>query len=102
MNSIDIATLEDIAAFPQTSRRTAWTDAGNAQTVGDKSLAEVRLWKLTSTIHSPLKRRIETSLFLIISSLGIGLTVYSLDQFATFFHNDSLTQTISLLLLNDV
>jgi hypothetical protein len=98
MNSIDIATLGDIPASFQTSRRIAWTDAGNAQTASDESLAEARLWKLTSTVHSPLKRGIETSLFLIISSLGFGLVVYSLDQFATFFHDDSLTQAIASLL----
>jgi hypothetical protein len=98
MNSIDIATLGDIAASPQTPRRMTWTDAGYARTAGDESLAEARLWKLISTVHSPLKRGIETSLFLIISSLGFGLTVYSIGQFATFFQNDSLTHAIGSLL----
>jgi hypothetical protein len=98
MNSIDIATLGDIAASPKTSRIIAWADARNAETAHHESSAEVRLWKLISTVHSPLKRGVEISLFLIISSLGFGLTVYSIDQFATFFHNDSLTQTITLLL----
>jgi hypothetical protein len=98
MNSIDIATPADITALSQTSRRMAWNDARNAQSAGDKSLAEVRLWKLTSTVHSPLRRGIETTLFLVVSSLGFGLAAYSLDQFVTFFHNDSLTQTIAFLL----
>jgi hypothetical protein len=98
MNSIDIVTLGDIPASPLTSRRISWTDAGNAQTVGDESLTEARLWKLISTVHSPLQRGIETSLFMIISSLGFGLTLYSIDQFATFFHNDSLTHAIASLL----
>jgi hypothetical protein len=98
MNSIDIATLGDIAGSPQTSRLTAWADARNAQATRHESPVEVRLWELISTVHSPLKRRIENTLFLIISSLGFGLTVYSIDQFSTFFHNDSLTQTITLLL----
>ena len=98
MNSIVISTPADLTAFSQTSRRIAWTDAGNAHSVGDKSLSEVRLWKLTSTVHSPLKRGIETTLFLLVSSLGFGLTAYSLDQFVTFFHSDSLTQTITFLL----
>jgi hypothetical protein len=61
-------------------------------------VAEPRLWKLTSIVHSPLKRGIETSLFLIISSLGFGLTLYSIEQFAVFFHSDSLTHTITSLL----
>jgi len=98
MNSIDIATLGDIPASPQTSRGTAWTDAGNAHTAGDESRSEARLWKLTSTVHSPLKRGIETSLFLIISSLGFGLVISSLNQFASFFHDDSLTHAIASLL----
>jgi hypothetical protein len=98
MNSIDIATPADVTAFSQTSRIMAWTAAGNVRSAGDKSLSEVRLWKLTSTVHSPLKRGIETTLFLLVSSLGVGLAAYSLDQFVTFFHNDSLTQTITFLL----
>jgi hypothetical protein len=98
MNSIDIATPAALTAFSQTSRRMAWTDAGNAQSAGDKSLSEVRLWKLTSTVHSPLKRGIENTLFLVVSSLGFGLAAYSLDQFVTFFHYDSLAQTIAFLL----
>jgi hypothetical protein len=98
MNSINSATLGDIAASPKTSGRLARTDAGNARTACGKSVVEARLWKLTSIVHSPLKRGVEASLFLIISSLGFGLTVYSLNQFVTFFQNDSLTQTITSLL----
>jgi hypothetical protein len=59
---------------------------------------ESRLWKLSSTALSPVKRRFETGLFLIAGSLGIGATVYGMHQLIAFFHSDSLTQTITALL----
>jgi hypothetical protein len=59
---------------------------------------ESRLWKLSSTALSPVKRRFETGLFLIAGSLGIGATVYGMHQLIAFFHRDCLTQTITALL----
>jgi hypothetical protein len=98
MYSTEIQSLEHLSAFPPTLRRMTRTVAGNARTVRDKSKPEPRLWKLTSTVASPLERGIETGLFLIVSSLGLGVTINSVCQFVTFFHNDSLTQTVSALL----
>jgi hypothetical protein len=98
MYSTEIQSLEHPSAFPQTLRRMTRTVAGNARTACEKSKPEPRLWKLTSSVASPLNRRIETGLYLIVSSLGLGVTIYSVSQFVTFFHNDSLTQTVSALL----
>jgi hypothetical protein len=98
MYSTEIQSLEDLSAFPQTLRKMTRTAAGSARTACDKSKSEPRLWKLTLTVASPLKRGIETGLFLIVSSLGFGVTIYSVHQFVTFFHHDSLTQTVSALL----
>jgi hypothetical protein len=98
MYSTEIQSLEHLSAFRQALHRKTRTIAGNARTACEKSKPEARLWKLTSGVASPINRRIETGLYLIVSSLGLGVTIYSVCQFATFFHNDSLTQTVSALL----
>jgi hypothetical protein len=98
MYSTEIQSLEHLSAFPPTLRRMTRTLVGNVRTARDKSKPEPRLWKLTSTVASPVKRGIETGLFLIVGSLGFGVTIYSVCQLVTFFHNDSLTQKVNALL----
>ena len=63
-----IETLELTSTRP----RTAQLLAGKGNVISYISEPEIPLWKLTSPALSPVKRGLETALFLIIAVSGIG------------------------------
>jgi len=89
-----IETLELTSTRP----RTAQLLAGKGNVISYISEPEIPLWKLTSPALSPVKRGLETALFLIIAVSGIGATVYGIAHLVAFIHSDSLTRTITGLL----
>jgi hypothetical protein len=97
MNSIILETFRHPSARSLTPRRKAQCVTGKTRTTGGKSGPESRLWKLTSTVISPVKPGSETSLFLIASLAGIGAIIYSIDQLVTFIHSDALAHAITAL-----
>jgi|ERR1700738_1037438 hypothetical protein len=98
MNSTTIEMLGRVSERPLPPRRKAQPFAIKTRTTCGKSEPESRLWKVTSTVISPVKRGFESGLFLIASSFGIGATVYGMDQLVAFIHSDSLARTITALL----
>lgn len=96
MNSTTIEILAHVSERPLALRKTAQPIARKTRTACRES--EPRLWKLTSTAISPVKRGFESSLFLIASSFGLGATVYGMGQLVVFIHSDSLVHTVTALL----
>jgi hypothetical protein len=96
MNSTIIEILGHASERPSAPRRMAQPLAGKTRSACRKS--DSRLWKITSTAISPVKRGFETSLFLIAGSFGIGATAYGMGQVLTFIHSDSLVHTVTALL----
>ena len=90
--------LELTSASPRTLHRTAQPRAGEIRAISFNSEPESRLWKLSSTALSPVKRGLETGLFLIAGLVGIGAVVYGLGHLLAFIHSDSLTRTVTALL----
>ncbi|MBV8225598.1 MAG: hypothetical protein JO232_10460 [Verrucomicrobia bacterium] len=94
MNDSVIETLE----LTSTKRQAAKPLAGKGRVISYISEPETPLWKLTSPASSPVKRGLETALFLIIAVSGIGAVVYGIAHLVAFIHSDSLTRTVTGLL----
>ncbi|MBV8227550.1 MAG: hypothetical protein JO232_20425 [Verrucomicrobia bacterium] len=90
--------LELTSARPLTRHRTAQSRAGKIRAISFNSEPESRPWKLSSTALSPVKRGLETGLFLIAGLVGIGAVVYGLGRLIEFMNSDSLTRTVTALL----
>jgi hypothetical protein len=59
----------------------------------------VEILELTATsrrtAQPPVKRGLESGLFLILGVCGIAATIYSIGYLVAFIHRDSLTRTIT-------
>jgi hypothetical protein len=98
MNSSETQALRTILIYQPAPRRLAQSVAQEVRPPYGETLSEPPLWKLTSTVCSPLKPEIETGLFLIIGALGVGMTAYSWQQVVNFFHDDTFVQAVTSLL----
>jgi hypothetical protein len=98
MNPIETQALRTILLYQPAPRRLAQSAAQEVRPPYGETLSEPPLWKLTSTVCSPLKPEIETGMFLIIGALGFGVIAYSWLQLVNFFHDDTLVQAVTSLL----
>jgi len=65
-----------------------------------KAGQEACLRKIIYKLDSPIQEAASTSLFVLIGSLAMGTILNSVVQLLSFVSNDSLTQTVKLLLKN--